>query len=270
MPMPPRSDGVPFVWAGAWIPGSVSGKEALVYKDASIIDLGDLDAPARAARPGAQGPRAPRPQQFQIARPAAATHFAPRGDGFFTSLSLFLPGTGQVLLGEPAYGLFFFSSIAFLATLGWAILTCLDRLMRTLDLFGIPDIVLPTTLLVLYALIAVLHLSGVLHAYRLVPRPDRPGHPILSALASLLVPGWGQMRNGCYGRGALFLGSLWVFAAAGIMVSGALQAFDSLAPGLNELTGTMWFKASLLTGPAVAWTLAVYDAAAYARGHRAQ
>lgn len=237
-------------------------------QDDALFDLGELDAPARASRVAAEG-RATRPSRFRMARSSATdARLAPLGAGFSTSLSIFLPGAGQILLGETAQGLFFLTSIAFLGTFGWAVISSFDRLTRTLDLFGIPAAAMSVTLVVLYALMAILHLCAVLHAHSLVPRPNRPGHPVLAALASMLVPGWGQMRNGCYGKGTLFLGCVWAFAATGILVSGALRSLDGLAPSLPTVTGSLWFRALLITGPIVIWTLAVYDAAAFARAHR--
>lgn len=240
-----------------------------MQQDVSTFDLGELDGPSRAATPAAGAKRARRRSRFSMARSSSPeTHLAPLGAGISTSFSIFVPGGGQILLGELRWGLFFFSSIAFLGALGWAVITSFDRLTRTLDLLGIPATAIPVALAVLYALTAMLHLCAVLHAHSLLPRPDRTGHPILMALASLLVPGWGQMRNGCYGKGTLFLGSLWLFAATAIVTMGSLPAFASLAPSVATVKGLLWFKALVLAGPAVVWSLAVYDAAAYAREHR--
>ena len=254
-------------------PDTVPGKERLLYKDAPVFDLGELDARPPVATTGSPGARAVRSARFRTSRPSfpaafAAADFAPRGAGFLTSLSIFLPGAGQILLGAIANGLFFLTSIGFLGTLGWAILASYDRLTRTLDLFGIPTAATLATLLTIYVLMAILHLCAVLHAHSLVSTPSSPRHPVLMALASLLVPGWGQLRNGCYGKGTVFLASLWLLAAAGILVSGALTVFAQLAPALNTMAQSLWFRVLLLTATTVVWALAVYDAAAFARTHR--
>ena len=243
-----------------------------MYKDIPVFDLGELDARPPDVTPGSPTGRAVRPTRLRSSNPfpavPAAADIAPRGQGFRTSLSIFLPGAGQVLLGEIATGLFFVTSIGFLATLGWEILASIDRLTRTLDLLGVPTPATPVTLLTIYVLMAILHLCAVLHAHSLVPVPRRPGHPILVALASSLVPGWGQLRNGCYGKATVFLASLCLFAAAGILVSGALNAFVRIPPALNVTAQSLWFRVLLLTVTSVVWALAVYDAAAFARAHR--
>jgi TM2 domain-containing membrane protein YozV len=241
-----------------------------LHKDASVFDLGELDARPPFATTGSTG----RPARFRSSSPSFPAAFqavetVPRGAGFLTSLSIFLPGAGQVLLGEIASGLFFLTSIGFLGALGWALLASIDRLTRTLDLFGVPTAATLVTLLTIYVLMAILHLCAVLHAHSLVPRPSRPGHPVLMALASLLVPGWGQLRNGCYGKGTVFMASLWLLAAAGILVSGALTVFAQVTP-LDTMVHALWFRVLLLTVAAVVWALAVYDAAAFARIHRSR
>ena len=237
-----------------------------MQQDVSTFDLGELDNPPRGATAAKRGSRRARFGVASHSYPEA--HLAPLGAGISTSLSIFVPGGGQILLGEFRWGFFFLTSIAFLGTIVWAVIASFDRLTRTLDLFGIPAMAIPVGLAALYALTAILHLCAVLHAHSLIPRPDRAGHPILMALASLLVPGWGQMRNGCYGKGTLFLGSLWLFAAAGILAMGGMPVLASLTPSVAAVKRLLWFKALVLAGPAVVWSLAVYDAAAYARGHR--
>ena len=240
-------------------------------KDASVFDLGELDAPPRVAT-ASLGGRAVHSARFRASGPSfpaalPAVDLAPRGAGVLTSLSIFLPGAGQILLGKTAMGLFFLTSIGFLGTLGWTIFTSFDRLMRTLDLFGVPTTATIVPLVAIYVLMAIIHLCGVLHAHSLVPRP-RPGHPILVALASFSIPGWGQLRNGCYGKGTVFMASLWVLAGAGILVSGALTVLAPLMPAPIAMAQSLWFRVLLLTVTAVVWALAVYDAAAFARTRR--
>ena len=149
-------------------------------KDVSVFDLGELDAPHHGPTNGSAYGRAVPPTRSRTAYeefPAsfATAYPAPRGAGILPSLSIFVPGAGQLLLGRIAMGLCVLSSIGFLGTLGWAILASIDRLARTLDLFGIPATTILVTLLAIYILTAILHLCGVLHAHALVPRTYRPG-----------------------------------------------------------------------------------------------
>ena len=60
------------------------------------------------------------------------------GWGITGSLSLFVPGAGQLVQREVTRGLFFICSLGFLAALGWAGITSMDRLVHTMDLFRLP------------------------------------------------------------------------------------------------------------------------------------
>ena len=85
-------------------------------------------------------------QAIQEVRPTRATVVSTRtaqapAEGLWPdvvlSLSLLMPGVSQIVRGQVALGLFFLSSLAFLASMTWAILHTLDRLAGTLDLLGL-------------------------------------------------------------------------------------------------------------------------------------
>src|SRR5262245_52394540 len=71
--------------------------------------------------------------------PSAAAHPG-RGPhpGMTSTLSLFVPGLGQMVAGEPVAGLFYASAIACVATVARALVVTLDRILPTLDLIEIP------------------------------------------------------------------------------------------------------------------------------------
>ena len=171
-----------------------------------------------------------------------------------------------------AWGLFFLSTMGFFGALGWAIVATFDRLRTTLDLLGLPAEAAPCALALLYFGAACLHVSGVLHAHHLSsdsePQQGRSS-PFRAGLASLLVPGWGQILNGCYLRGTLFLGSLWSFGACWILVSrpvrSTLATFGLSVPSPRRV---LWVALVLVTAPAVVWALAVYDASLWAATRR--
>ena len=145
-----------------------------------------------------------------------------------------------MLAGAVTHGLFFLSAMGLLCTLAWAIVETFDRLTGTLDLFNMPRAAALGTLAVLYILASILHLCGVLHVHTLLPRTRRDRHPAFMGLASLLVPGWGQMLNGCYGRGTLFLASLWSFGAgfswatANLMAASSADASSPASDGVRR------------------------------------
>lgn len=227
--------------------------------DVHVYDLGEvrLDEPKKA----------PRPASPQVtSRPAApARHDAARPDrvgaSLTGSLSLFVPGAGQLLGGEPALGLFFASGLGFAFAALHALVTTLDRLLPTLDVLRIPRVTAGASLVALLLAAVTLHLAAVVHAYSL--HGDRPGsvHPSVAGLASAVVPGWGQILVGHRVRAALLLGSLWTIAIAWLVVTprglGILRDLGVSVPrGLRDGFGPV----TLVTAPAVVWALAVHDA----------
>jgi len=237
--------------------------------DTSVIDLGDVDASSRASSTYENAGRRGR-------RSRAATYsttsfrVGPTVGGLATSCSIFVPGSGHLILGDALSGMAFLTSIAFLGTLVWALLECYERLTGTLALFGAPARTVVYALAVLYAMAAMLHLCSVLHAHTRGGPPDRVHHPFFVGAASLLTPGWGQMLNGCYGKGTFFLASLWVLGAGWILMWGpARHLLASVDLSVTGVVTTLWWKVVLLAVPAVIWSLAVYDAAAFASSRRA-
>ena len=183
------------------------------------------------------------------------------------SLSLFLPGSGQVLHGDTTRGLFFFCSIGFLGTLSWALLTTADRLAETLALLEVSMMPVFAVVALAYCLAGVAHVGGVLSAAPRVSRSD--WHPAVSGLASALVPGWGQLLNGDRIRAGLFLACLWLAAAVWILDSRAtMELLNAYLPGVGIWEQTVRQPFVLWTArwtfPAVLWSLAIYDAASSA------
>jgi TM2 domain-containing membrane protein YozV len=180
------------------------------------------------------------------------------------SLSLFLPGSGQLIMGETMWSLFYVSTIAFLATAGWAVVSMFDRLTQTLPLLGIGPRAAVWSLGVIWGTAALIHVCGVVHAHRLgapslLPRSP---HPFLAGSASLLVPGWGQLLNGSPLRAALFLAALWT--GLPVWLSGSRPVAPLLADaGIGPPTpvGRGWGWIALMVVSAVIWAIAVYDAA---------
>ncbi len=229
-------------------------------------DLGAVDAP-QVARPK----RAPFP--VRTAPPAWDRRSGPRAE-LSATLSLFLPGSGQLLRKEGALGLFFLTSIGFLLTFGWALLDTFDRLARTLVLLEIPLAVPLLLLACTYVATATLHVTAVLNAAgRAEPATLLRPHPVLTGLASTLAPGWGQLLNGDRARAGLFLCGLWIVGAVWVAGSeAATEFFNSFAPAVSAweqaLREPIFAWAVRFTLPALLWSLAVYDAVSSAASCR--
>ena len=189
------------------------------------------------------------------------------------SLSLFLPGVSQIVRGQIPLGLFYLASLACLGAITWAIFQTLDRLAVTLDLLGLSMYFVFWTLVLIYSMVVTIHLSGVWNATE--DSRHSAAHPAVSAAASLIVPGWGQILNGDRLRAVLFLGGAWL--AAGFWIAGSAPVTELFNTHLPIVTP--WEQ--LARTPLVLWTarwtlplvigsLAVYDAAASAIDHRRQ
>ncbi len=222
--------------------------------------------PERAA-PQADAPPKPAPKATSSPSPRRERRL---NGPLAATLSLFLPGAGQLASGHPKLALLFVCLLGLFASVGWAIVQTLERLNETAVLLGAPRQLSSWILVLLFALAAATHLAAVLHAHDLGEArrgPARP-RPLLSTAASLLIPGWGQVLNGDRVRAVLFLGGLWHLAGAWIVV----------VPVLRHLLEAQTFVlGSLLLGPVlllcatcVLWTLAVYDAASGAAIRRLQ
>lgn len=190
------------------------------------------------------------------------------GPGLAGSLSMFVPGLGQMIAGEVAWGLFYLSGFGFCAATIWAAMTTLDRLLPTLQLLNVPSMALAVTIASLALFTMLLHLAAVMHALAGDDGADVP-HPLVAGLASLLIPGWGQVLAGHRRRATLFLGGVWVLATAWLMVTP--RGNQILAPLGLLLPGSVrdgWGTVALMAAPLALWAIAVYDAAAGAASER--
>jgi len=238
-------------------------------RNSGVYDLGNLDVGSSAGTETVVSRPAPRPGARAVPRrsggyrPAAV---APPALDVCGSLSIFVPGSGQILRGEVALGLFYLVSMACLGTLAWAILSTLGRLAATLSLLGYPSSVAAWMLCGLFAAAAALHLACVLNAGS---DGARAPHPAIAAGASFVVPGWGQILNGDRLRAALFLGLVWLAAAGWILVSPpAIRFLEILGLYLPAWAEVLSSPAVRWTLPAIVWTLSVYDAASRAAHRR--
>jgi hypothetical protein len=234
-------------------------------QDRTVYDLGvvRLDEDVLARQPK---PRSVPRREAGRALPDAE---AGAGSAVSGSLSLFVPGCGQLVVGDVASGLFFLTGVGFCGAFLWAILSSIERIVPTASLLGIGPTAVAIAAIVAFFAGAMLHVAAVLHADGLHDAARRLPHPVTAGIASLLVPGWGQLLSGHRRRVALFLLALWVAAGAWAVVSPA--ASHVLAELRLELP--VWLREGagpiVLVGlPVLTWIVAVYDAAAGAAMER--
>jgi TM2 domain-containing membrane protein YozV len=238
-------------------------------RDSGVYDLGNLDMGASKRDETVVSRPAPRQGMRAVPRRPAgyrSAAVAPPAVDVCGSLSIFLPGAGQILRGEVALGSFFIVSLAFVGTLAWAVLGSLERLESTLALLGYPSSVAAWILCALFGIAGALHVTCVVNAGSDAARVP---HPAIAACASLVFPGWGQILNGDRLRAALFVCLVWLGAAAWIMVSPpAIHLLEVLGLYLPAWVDFLTSPAARYTLPAIVWTLAVYDAASRAAHRR--
>lgn len=230
-----------------------------------VYDVGSLDpTPVRSETDAVMHPTKTAP--LRTATPRPVVHRRPAFDPAGT-LSLFAPGTGNLVRGEFAVGLFFLSSLAFMASLGWALVVTLDRITATLRVLDFPGAPALWALTGVFVVAGGLHMTSILAANPHV-EPRAP-HPVVAGVASAIVPGWGQILNGSYKRACLFLASLWLIAAIWILASPAVHAsLASLRLFIPPEILLFCSPAVRFTAPAVVWALSIYDAAATASAGR--
>ena len=231
--------------------------------DLGIVEIDEAPAPARST-PASTKPPTPVPLRRPQVAPASGTRRGPRaGPALTGSLSLFLPGTGQLVAGDLPKGLFFATSIAFALAVLHALVTTLDRVIPTFELLGIPPALAGGALACLLYAAAALHVSAILGAYSAAP--DSFGaapHPVLAALASAIIPGWGQILVGHRRRAACFIGATWLIAFAWLIVTPVgLGVLSQLGLALSRGAREGWGPIALVTAPVLLWSLAIYDAA---------
>ncbi len=236
-------------------------------RDESIYDLGEveLDKPQAVFGRTAEGPRPVTPRRGSRPEPTGV------GPALAGSLSMFVPGLGQMIAGEIGWGLFYLSGTGFCAATLWAVLVTLDRLVPTLRLLDVPPEFLVLAVGSLALLAIALHLGAVLHAHTLGEGGEArsSSHPIVAALASLLIPGWGQLLAGHRRRAVLFLGVVWLLSAAWLLVTPpGMRVLAGLSLALPAELRDGWGPIVMLSAPLVLWVIAVYDAAAGAAAER--
>jgi TM2 domain-containing membrane protein YozV len=235
----------------------------------TIYDLGEIAREERAVL-GAGSARL----AGTAARPRPVPHPSAVGAGvgpaLAGSLSIFVPGLGQMLAGEIAWGLFYLSGIGFCAAVIWSVLASLDRIVPTLRLLDVPLEALVVTVGSLVLFTIILHLAAVMHAHAQAPGAQRDApHPLVAALASLMLPGWGQLLAGHRRRAGLFLGGVWILGSAWLLVTTrGTTMLTRLGHPLPAAMRDGWGPVVLLAAPLVLWVIAVYDGASGAAAER--
>jgi len=248
-------------------------------EDVYVINAEDiLDDYAAGARTGPQGIVSGSDQEQGGKRASRARRsgaFRMNARAFIAStLSLFVWGAGQAYNGQLKLGLLLFLTEVLAVVGHWSVAKLWPVLKEMGYLFAVSEWEIFVSLAVVDFLMIFLLLYNVAQAYHQAEMETGPfegfRRPVLSALASLVVPGWGQLLNAQLGKALFFLFCL----LGGIYVATllAVSPFLHFAAGLdlNALTARPVPLAGVgvLFLGAVAWILSVYDAFLVAKYRR--
>jgi len=191
-----------------------------------------------------------------------------------STLSLFVCGAGQMYNGQGKLGLLLFLTEVLAVISHWSLIKLWPLLKDLGYIFAISEWEIFLFLAVADFLLVFFMLYNVAQAYHRAETEGRPFQgfrsPFLSGLASLLVPGWGQLLNAQLGKALFFLFFLLTetYVVALLMISPFFRLLadidlDQFLTRRVSLAGMgVVFVASLM------WILSVYDAILVARYRR--
>ena len=183
-----------------------------------------------------------------------------------STLSLFICGAGQAYNGQGQMGALLFLTETFVVALNWSLSRMWPEAKELADIFGVTDLQIFLTVATLDFLLVFLAMAAVHQAYRRAERDDGPfggkDNPILSGLASLIIPGWGQLVNGQPGKAVMFLfcGLTGVFTLVLLLFTPFLAMLNEVNAWRNLSTQLNTGVAAVLAAAGLIWILSIYDA----------
>lgn len=191
-----------------------------------------------------------------------------------STLSLLVCGAGQVYNGQRKLGLLLFLT-ELLAVIGHgSLMKSWSDLAKLGYLFQITETQMLLTVAAADFLLIFFLLFNVGQAYRRAEKFAMPyeglGMPTLSACASTLIPGWGQILNGQPGKALAFL--FFLFAGVYAAAVGFIYPFSLHLTDLRVEEFLLRGEALAILGfgffAGLIWMLSIYDAFLVARYRR--
>lgn len=183
-----------------------------------------------------------------------------------SSLSLFLCGAGQVANGQWRLGLLLFLTEVLVVAGHWCVLQAWPFFRDVAHIYAVSEEELFLGLAAGDFLLVFFLLYNIAQAYHQgeAGRGEFQGigMPSVSAMASLVLPGWGQLLNAQLGKGLFFLFCMLaeIYAVALLALTSFFHLFPRL--GLETLMQTRGevVELSLFFFASMIWILSVYDA----------
>jgi TM2 domain-containing membrane protein YozV len=239
----------------------------------------DADPGTRRKPAGGQTPVPSRKSPFARGGPdATLVGAAPGGAArawIAASLSLVVCGAGQLFNRRPQLALLYFLTETLALSVNWFLWKVWKPLVDLLGLWDIRPLDLKLAVAAGNYLFLLFVVGNALQAFRDAAGDDPapgPRVPILSALASLLLPGWGQFLNGQPRKAALLLG-LFVSCLYAFAVSYFLPDLWSLWDSSQQSVFDWVLSNGGITALLIAlvvYLVAFYDGLLVARRQRSQ
>ena len=231
-----------------------------------------------------KGPRAvPAARVRNAERPAGveetvAERPAPRSRGTgrknpaaAATLSMLICGLGQLYNGDGKLASLFFLSEMMILAFHYFLLMTWSRIRTFAHLFFVSEweMMLYASSIDFCVIFFVIY--NVAQAYRGAEagggRFDGMHSPVVSGLASLCIPGWGQLLNGQLGKAVFFLFSflLQAYLIALYLLSPLYRILVAIEPERLILDKAIKVGMGILFVTALSWLLSTYDAFVVAR-----
>jgi hypothetical protein len=188
-----------------------------------------------------------------------------------STLSLWVWGLGQFYNGDRKMGILFFLCQLQVIAVHYMLYEIWAGVRQAAQLFFVSESELLLYIAAADFCLIFFMAFNVAQAYR--GAESRGGEfdgihlPIVSGLASTLVPGWGQVLNGQLGKATLFLSAflLQAYLVVGYLYSPFYRIVMELDPEQILLKNAISAGMVLLFGTALCWLISAYDAFLVAR-----
>jgi hypothetical protein len=236
-------------------------------------DILDHRSPSAGARPGPRGVEAEFTRSTARLRRGGSGASNP-GAFIASTLSLFVCGAGQAYNGQWKLGILLFLTEVLAAAGHWSVVMLWPVVKDLGGIFAVGEWEIFVFLAVADFLLIFFLLYNVAQAYHQaeMERGTFQGFrmPLLSGLASLAIPGWGQLLNAQLGKALFFLFCILaeVYVGTLLMLSPFLRFAADLDLDRLLVRRSSQVGAGIVLFGALVWILSAYDAYLVARYRR--
>jgi len=243
--------------------------DVFVIDGDTVLRAQPKTAAAKSAGPGSQTvPLAPDSQSTMEAVPGGKRSARPAGAA---SLSLYIWGSGQWLNGDRDLAILLSLCQVLIVAVHYLVVATWGPIRRMAHVFFIEEWELLLGAAAIDFWLIFLLLFNVSQAFKSAERQKGLFHglkrPWLSGLASLLVPGWGQLLNGQLRKGLCFLLAFVVqaYLLAFYLMTPLYRIVSDLDPNQLLLREIIQYGKVVLVATSLLWMMSVYDAVLVAR-----